>query len=274
MPISSPPAFRPSVPPITLGAAGTVLVSNGLLASTPPTFQAASALIVSGRLLGPPQILTGAGNYNPTAGAVSAIIIAIAAGGGTAGQAASTTALIATARLGAAAGGGSWCQHYLTPLAGPYAFSCGAGGLAGAAGANAGGNGGNTTFGAGPTILTAFGGQGLPSSLAAALSQMGGRGGNLATGGNIYNTVGQNGAFLLGNLGGTNPNISRFMASGGSTPWGSGGRGTECIQGTNVVGEAGQGFGGGAAGSFADDGVNTVAGAAGAQGAILVYEFS
>lgn len=43
MPISTPPTFKPAVGPITLGAAGTVLTSNGLGASTPPTFQAAGA---------------------------------------------------------------------------------------------------------------------------------------------------------------------------------------------------------------------------------------
>lgn len=43
MPLSNPPAFRPSVPPVTIGAAGTVLTSNGLTAATPPTFQVPAA---------------------------------------------------------------------------------------------------------------------------------------------------------------------------------------------------------------------------------------
>jgi hypothetical protein len=42
MPVSSPPAFKPAVAPVALGAAGTVLTSNGTGASTPPTFQAAT----------------------------------------------------------------------------------------------------------------------------------------------------------------------------------------------------------------------------------------
>lgn len=42
MPVSTPPAFKPAVPPIPLGAPGTVLTSNGLTAATPPTFQPAA----------------------------------------------------------------------------------------------------------------------------------------------------------------------------------------------------------------------------------------
>lgn len=41
MPVTAPPTFKPAVYGITLGAAGTVLTSNGLTAATPPTFQAA-----------------------------------------------------------------------------------------------------------------------------------------------------------------------------------------------------------------------------------------
>lgn len=43
MPISTPAAFKPGCAPIQLGAAGTVLTSNGLTSATPPTFQAAGA---------------------------------------------------------------------------------------------------------------------------------------------------------------------------------------------------------------------------------------
>ena len=50
MPVSTPPTFRPAVAPIALGAAGTVLTSNGTVASTPPSFQAPGA--ASGAILG------------------------------------------------------------------------------------------------------------------------------------------------------------------------------------------------------------------------------
>lgn len=43
MPVSGPYAFKPAVAPIALGAAGTVLTSNGASAATPPTFQPAGS---------------------------------------------------------------------------------------------------------------------------------------------------------------------------------------------------------------------------------------
>lgn len=41
MPLSYIPAFTPACPPVRLGAAGTVLTSNGLTSATPPTFSPA-----------------------------------------------------------------------------------------------------------------------------------------------------------------------------------------------------------------------------------------
>lgn len=63
MPLSTPPAFKPFVPPITLGALGTVLTSNGLTAATPPTFQA---------------LPTAASGANPTASIALAAVNGVA----------------------------------------------------------------------------------------------------------------------------------------------------------------------------------------------------
>lgn len=227
-------------------------------------------LPLTGRLIGAPIILTGAGTYTPTGS--QAYVIAQGAGGATAGQPASTTALIASARLGASAGAGSWCIKFFSSLAASYAFSAGAGGVGGAAGANNGTDGGDTTFGSGPVILTAFGGKGVVTSPGGALAQFGGLGGALATGGD-YNSCGQNGGVILA-LGDSNPAITRHISSGGSTPRGAGGRGVNALQGVNTRGENGTGYGGGASGSVSNDGSTAVAGRDGAPGAILIFEYS
>lgn len=247
--------------PTGIGSVTSVNGSTG--AVTVPT---------AGRLIGF-QVLSGSGTYTPTAGAAAIYVVAVGSGGGSAGHAASTTNAIATHKTSGGGGAGAWCSKYITSLAASYAYACGAAGAAGAAGDNNGGDGAATTFGS--TILTAPGGKGAPTQATAAAGQVGGLGGDLATGGDI-NAVGQSGQIY-------NPvSISattRPLVQGGSTPWGTGGRGgaTSAGVGTaaaNVAGEAGSGLGAGGGPSFSDDGANAIAGAAGAPGGILVWEYS
>ncbi len=167
--------------------------------------------------------------------------------------------------VGQSGASGGWCSKYLTSLLANYAFSCGAKGVKGAAGNNAGTNGGNTTFGSGPVILTANGGQGGQGGAdILANNLIPGATPGTASGGDI-NSSGEAGFLGVIDVAATVPDAS---GNGGSTPYGAGGRG--------VTGNAGQnatGIGAGGSGGAADGG-SGLAGGDGSAGAILIWEYS
>jgi hypothetical protein len=101
VPVSSPPTFNPAVAPIALGAAGTVLTSNGLTAATPPTFQPAGAGSASATALGARLAFA-----SPAGGAVAAA---------PAGFTASTATVTGTGRLIVTLAGGNATWISLTP---------------------------------------------------------------------------------------------------------------------------------------------------------------
>jgi hypothetical protein len=226
-----------------------------------------SAAESAGRLLGF-QVLTGSGTYTPTAGATSALVIAIGGGGGSGGAKGNTPTDVAVTGGGSA---GGMAQLYISPLAANYAYACGTGGTAGAATPTPtnGGNGGTTTFG---SVLTVPGGGGsVANNLAGVGFSPAGAQSTLPTGGtiNVSGQVGQPGIDIdiVSNI---SPILSDNCGGcGGSTNYGAGG----AQQYASAAGKAGNGYGSGGGGAYAFDSTAR-AGAVGQAGVILVWEYS
>ena len=234
--------------------AALLAVAAGAAVSRPGAALAQSAG-VSGALIGPPLILTGTGTYTPSAGATAIYVLLIGGGGGSGGA--------EFASHGSASGGsgaGGICMRYITPLAERYGFFCGAGGAGGAAGAHDGSPGGVTRFsGEGIATLAAAGGAYSPGT----------RGGTVV--GRVEadgNADSSNGDVNLPQRSGT-PGFSligHFVAgSGGSNPYGVG------PPGALSRALSGKGFGAGASGAAAA--ARSTPGAAGTDGAVLVWEY-
>lgn len=221
-----------------------------------------SAASQTGRLIGF-QVLTGSGTYVPTTGATAAYVTPVGAGAGAGGVPVAAGELQSTATVSSGGGGGAWASKYIAVLAASYAFAVGTRGTGGAIGSNPGVNGGTTTFGS-PAVLTAPGGT---ASLAGAASgTMGGLGGALATGGDT-NTKGMKGWPAVSGF-------TRASGAGGSTPWGTGGGATNAAGGATASGEAGSGYGSGGGGAYSATASAGAAGGDGADGVILVWEYS
>lgn len=210
-----------------------------------------------GRLLSL-QILTGTGVYTPTPGTQQIYVTAVGGGGG-GGQA--TGSVLSNAAAGGGAGG-SFCSKFIKPVAASYNYTAGVGG---AASSGAGGvAGGTTTF---DVILTAPGGTGGADKITADATPLAGTtvapGGGVATGGDVNS----DGRPATANLSGLKTVISAANpATGGSSPYGAGGRGA-------TVGAAGSGFGAGGGGAVATT-ATVRTGGAGAPGVVFVWEYS
>jgi hypothetical protein len=220
---------------------------------------------ITGRLLNI-QVFTSSGTYTPTTGANSAVIFAVGGGGGGGGAGATGSTQAATAGPGSS---GSWGVARVTTLS-TQTVTIGVAGLAGASGANAGGTGGQTSIGTWLVCPGGLGGAaGVPTVFAnVTITAVPGGLGSIATSSAtlLYGTQGVSGGIPFWSYNG-----SGFIpASGGSSPFGSGGFSTS----GNSAGTTGSGHGSG--GSGAIQGASNVAnaGGSGTAGIIIVYEYS
>lgn len=230
---------------------------------------AAPGSAASGRYLGT-QILTGAGTLTTVAGTNRVVIEGVGPGGGGSGADAPSAGAVCVGRSG---GGGGYFLKELTANFEGGAYSVGTGGVAGAAANGAGGAGSDTTFtdtAANTYTAGAGGGGSTPfSATNEYITNLGGSGG-VATGGDL-NIPGQHGSAGHNAPGG----VSAFSSPGGDSKMGYGGAGRRVgTANTSQAGSTGTGYGGGGSGGCCNGTAAAVAGGAGADGILLVHQYS
>jgi hypothetical protein len=206
------------------------------------------------------QTFTTSGTYTPSAG-TSSVVVELVGGGGAGGGTAATSG-----SQGAAGGGGSAAAYararFTTGFAG-VAVTVGAGGAATSAASSRGNAGSASSFG---SLVTAPGGLGGYVGFATAPGVIvgGSEAGAFATGGNLLNTAGNAGdpAFVIG---------TGAVVGGNGGPSAFGGGGTAGGNGPGANGAAPGAGGGGASAIFSSPGRNS---GAGANGIVIVYEYS
>lgn len=203
-------------------------------------------------------LTSGSGNWSPAA-ATRYFIVELVGGGGAGGG---CTGAASNCGLGSGGSGGGYaCKKYDAPLAASYAYAVGAGG-AGASNA-AGNDGNNSTF----DTITAAAGKGgsvlaigtsavttLPATIA----------GGGAVGGDLNIPGGPCGAGIR--LDGANG----VSGAGGNSFLGTGG----APRRTNAASAAGSSYGSGGGGAFQAGSASARAGGNGANGIIIIHEFS
>lgn len=226
----------------------------------------------AGRLINV-QTFTASGTYTPTPGTKSIVVEVQGGGGGTGGIAATAAAQWAAGRGG---GGGGYAMKRITTLSdfsGGVAVTIGAGGAAGTSAPTIGGVGGTTSFGA--LVTATGGGAGLGGNPQSAVGVTGAgsssaANGGSGTGGDIVipgqPAVGVPGAITLTDV---------LLPGGGGSFMGAG---AACgsLSGTGNASASSPliGYGGGAAagGNLASQAAR--AGAAGAPGICIVWEYA
>lgn len=247
-------AFQPLA---ALGAAGTVLTSNG--ASTLPSFQAVGGSGAFSSIVVQSFTASGANTYTPTTNMKYAIV-SIWGGGGGAGGCQGNAA--GNASAGGGGGGGAYVQKVFTAatIGASQTVTIGAGG-AGGVGANNGSNGTATTFGG---LLTANAGNaGAVGVTTAGTGNTNGGGGGSATGGD-FNVSGGTGGF-----GGTaTAGVFELSGYGGASYVGQGAVAVSSnAGGQGAVANSG---GGGSGGSGTPGGGGTGGGAGGSGGCTII----
>lgn len=236
------------------------------LGSTSITFASAGG---SGRLIGRQIFTSGSGTYTPTTG-TNSIVIELQGGGGGGGGVANPAAGQSAGANGG--GGGGYLRKRLTANFSGASYAVGAKGTGGAAGNNAGGNGGNTTFtetGGSPTTYTAAGGVGGVGGGSQVVGFVrAGSAGGTATNGDI-NITGQASDIVV-NLNSANTH----GGNGGFSHLGIPGGGGTAILTALENGIAGKGYGSGGGGGASNNGAGTAAGGNGADGVIIIWEYS
>lgn len=207
------------------------------------------------------RLLTISGNYTPTPGAKSGLVMMV---GGAAGSSGTNSASAGQVSIAGGAGGGAFVMHYFATLGPVNGYIIGAGGAGGPVG-TPGGAGGQTNFG---SLTAPGGGSSAPfAGLPPPIIVTGGAGGTTGTGGNLLNLKGIDGGpaqalsttQYFGGLGGS----SNFFGSGGT------------IRGNaNLPGQPGSGYGAGPSGPCNGPSSSGQTGIAGQPGAILVHEYS
>jgi hypothetical protein len=255
----------------------TTGINNAAVGSTTPSTGSFTTLSASGTLTGFPGRLlnvqtftSGTATYTPTTG-TNKVIVEVQAPGGGSGGCSATTSNNAVSAPGA---GGTYAKVLVTTAFSGVTVTIGAVGTAGGSGAPAtnGGTGGTTSFG---SIVSCPGGTGGAFSAAAvtglitvtaapAAATISGAASTMA------NTPGQAGALGYSITAGT----VAYSGSGGNSELGLGGASRVTNAAAPTVGATGTGFGGGASGSILTGTQTTIAGAAGAPGIIVVYEFA
>ncbi|WP_138423725.1 glycine-rich domain-containing protein [Maritimibacter alexandrii] len=241
----------------------------------------------AGRLIAM-QVFDTAGSftYTPTVGAVRARAQVVGAGGGGGGADGDTTG--SEAGSGGGGGAGAEADVYFTLDAASYAGVCGAGGTGGNGGTDTNGsNGGlsslmsNGDSGAGLTI-SVEGGYGAETQVDTnAHTAAGGNGGNVTTctGTSILASTS-----FEGNSGSNSFGIPSDEFSGAGIAMGGDGAGSRFgegekgghvdVAGTNAQGFACEGNGGGGSGAAALGAVANADGGDGADGIIVIFEYS
>lgn len=210
-------------------------------------------------------LLTSASGTHTTNAKTNKMLAIVQAGGGSGGGA---TGGATGASAGSGGGAGSYAIWFgaVSPSTG-YSYTCGAGGPAGTAGNNPGNAGTNSTLVIGATTITAIGG-----SAGAGNNQ--GTGSGLAAGGAVVGPSTNGTVNLYGNSGAHSYRVSTnviFTGKGGDSVLGAGGP-TSSVDGN---GAAGSGYGaGGAGGGVIASGASSRTGGAGANGCIVVLEFT
>jgi hypothetical protein len=215
-------------------------------------------------------LLTGSGTYTPTSGATAILVEVQAAGGGGGGAAQGA----GTGRGAGGGGAGAYALVYVTTLAASYAYTNGTGGALVVAGNNVGNNGSATsTFGPGGNqIICGAGAGGASGAAAAAAVSLGGAGGAIATNAlanstSIKLTTGRRGGYGIVYQGAT----AAVSGSGGDSMFGAG---APSVSGAaNGTAAAATDYGCGGSGGSATTATGDTTGGAGADGAIIVYEF-
>lgn len=242
-----------------------------LVASLDATGASFPFLLDAGR---PPtmQSFTVSGTWTKPAGCKKIIAHGSGAGGGSGGVDGQG---VGTA--GASGGGGGGFSGWSAVIdVTPYvnaAVTIGNGGTAGAAGANAGGDGGLTrlNLGGGAILCDWLGGDGSPGFTANSSSNgcgMGGLGGLAA--GTLF------GGSHNGHFSSSEATAGAGQATGGdggSSDHGRGGQGAHTVAAAAEAGGAPSLQGGGGGGSATNNTVTNIAGRAGADGYIRIYEF-
>ena len=252
------------------GTAGYVLTANS---GAPPSWQAAGSGSGFFDQVNTQTIkATGSFTYTPTTGTTYAIFELQGGGGGSAG-------CVGGSSVGSVAGGGGGGAYQKILVSGTANLaaitgSVGVGGTAGSSGLNNGGAGGNTTLviNSGSTWTSAGGAAGGTQNSNASAQTNGGYVGGT-------NTSGTNGTLIFGQAGGPSGigtigaaalATQSFGSRGGSSMLGQ--SVTDTGLGASSRATAGLLYGGGAAGATNGTGVN-LAGAAGAQGVVIITEY-
>lgn len=184
-------------------------------------------------------------------------------GGGSGGRAATSSSQVAAAGGG---GGGGYAEKWIAAasLASSETVTVGAGGSAGASGANAGGAGATSSFGSHASATGGGGGAGGTAQTNTAFVALAGGAGGTGTASGGFVSTGSDGGYglcisglHLGGAGGSAAGMAGFKEAVGA----AGGGGS---------GGAGYSPGGGASGANATVSNGAVAGAAGADGMIIV----
>ena len=203
---------------------------------------------------------TGANTYTPTAG-TNLAIVQIVGGGGASGSC-STTGASTVSTAGAGGGGGYALYVYSSPST--QTVTIGAGGTVGATGNNPGNAGGTTSFGA---ICSATGGAGGSGSAASSANQFiaGGAGG--AGSGGTINLTGGSGGY----------GVAQFDAAIFVTMLTTAFGGKSYFSGSAIpnvqTARVGLNYGGGASGGNNLTSLSAKAGAAGAPGLCVIFEY-
>lgn len=239
--------------------------ANLTLAST--TLSAASGLIGK-------QIKTaGSGTYTPTTGMGHIIVYAVAGGGGSAGVDASSSS---QDDVSGGSGAGAWCIAYYTAadIGASKVYSVGTGGSGGPNTGGGGNAGGATTFGTAGALFSLNGGA-LGARLGSSANTTGyradgGAGGTVAT----APGDGTSGNGAKGDDGMANGSFCGFGGAGAGTMFGTGGG--MAVTGASSVrnGNNGIAFGSGGSGAAAIGSTTGATGGNGADGIMIIYEFS
>lgn len=236
------------------------MTANGTIdTATSSQYYDALLAAVPGRMIGTPRIITASGTVVPTAGTKLWRVRGVGGGGGGGGAVATNSTQVAA---GAGGASGSWFETIFTAaqIGSGIAVIVGGGGAGGTAGTT-GGFGGGTII----STVTAPGGQ--PGAAGGAISTTvnaatsGGLPGGTTTGATILNSNGMQGGH------GFTFNSTTLSGSGGSSPYGAGGR---------QAGAAQPGSGYGAGGGGGQNNISSAAspGAAGSPGVLIIEEYS
>lgn len=209
------------------------------------------------------QVFSATATYTRRTGLIYAIIECLGSGGGGGGG----TGTAGTLNIGGGGGAGSYSRAIASAatIGATQAVTVGALGTGGAAGNNNGTAGGDVSFG---SLCVGKGGSGGTFG-ASNTPGVGGTGGVTGTG-NIIVTTGMSGQTPIAASIST---VNSPIAFGGSSIWGSGGKGVVVTAG-GAVSSAASGFGSGGSSGGNINNISVFAGSNGTAGYVIVTEFS